>query len=73
MRIREITWLPQGHSVRPQLDACSDGLLGDGIMEVGWAAGGGGVRWRLPLVLSLEDRRLAAPGPVGSKVPHPGA
>lgn len=25
------------------------------------------------MVLSLEDRRLAALGPVGSKVPHPGA
>ena len=36
VRISEVTWLPQGHGVRLQLDACSVGLLGDAILEVCW-------------------------------------
>lgn len=36
MRNMEFTWLSEGHRVRSQLDACSDGLLGDAIMEVCW-------------------------------------
>lgn len=50
-------------------------LLGDAILGREGHRGGEllEVRQRLPWELSLEDERLAAPGPVGSKVPHPGA
>lgn len=68
MRIREVTWLPQGHRVRPQLDACSDGLLGNAT----WRSTGAEAEFALD-VLSRDLREAAVPWPVGSKVPHPGA